>query len=52
MTYPQLVEKLEVVGISEKEINVRDTLSRRKYSAAFLPQCLNALQTTEFCTDA
>ena len=45
VTYAQLVEKLDAIGISEKEVNVRNKLSRGKFSAAFLLQCLNALKT-------
>lgn len=43
VTYAQLVDKLEAVGISEKEVNVRNKLSRGKFSAAFLLQCLTAI---------
>jgi hypothetical protein len=46
VTYAQLVEKLEANGISEKEVNVRNKLSRGKFTAAFLLQCLTALGTT------
>ncbi len=45
VTYAQLVEKLEGIGISEKEANVRNKLSRGKFSAAFLLQCLTAIET-------
>jgi hypothetical protein len=47
VTYAQLVEKLAVVGISEKEVNVRNKLSRGKFSAAFLLQCLQAVGSTD-----
>ncbi|WP_341214224.1 DUF6471 domain-containing protein [uncultured Limimaricola sp.] len=43
MTYAQLVEKLADIEISEKEVNVRNKLSRGKFSAAFLLQCLTAI---------
>ena len=46
VTYAQLVEKLAEVGISEKEVNVRNKLSRGKFSAAFLLQCLTAIGET------
>lgn len=46
VTYAQLVEKLADIGISEKEVNVRNKLSRGKFSAAFFLQCLTAIQTT------
>lgn len=43
VTYAQLVEKLNVRGIDEKEVNVRNKLSRGKFTAAFLLQCLEAI---------
>jgi 3-mercaptopyruvate sulfurtransferase SseA len=43
VTYAQLVEKLAAIGISEKEVNVANKLSRGKFSAAFLLQCLTAI---------
>ena len=43
VTYAQLVEKLAAMGIDEKEVNVRNKLSRGKFTAAFLLQCLNSI---------
>lgn len=43
VTYAQLVEKLSDIGISEREANVRNKLSRGKFSAAFLLACLTAI---------
>ena len=43
VTYGQLVEKLAVIGVDEKEVNVRNKLSRGKFTAAFLIQCLRAV---------
>ncbi|GGH60709.1 hypothetical protein GVY41_17235 [Frigidibacter albus] len=45
VTYAQLVEKLSSMGIDEKEVNVRNKLSRGKFSAAFFLQCLIAVGT-------
>lgn len=45
VTYAQLVERLADIGISEKEANVANKLSRGKFSAAFMLACLSALQT-------
>ncbi len=45
VTYANLVERLADIGISEKEVNVRNKLSRGKFSAAFLLQCLESLKT-------
>jgi 3-mercaptopyruvate sulfurtransferase SseA len=43
VTYSQLVEKLGAMGISEKEVNIANKLSRGKFSATFLLQCLEAI---------
>ncbi len=43
MTYGQLVERLREIGIDDKEVNVRNKLSRGKFTAAFLLQCLEAI---------
>ncbi|MCC5987940.1 MAG: hypothetical protein JJT95_09675 [Pararhodobacter sp.] len=51
VTYAQLVEKLEAIGISEKEVNVRNKLSRGKFSASFMLACLSALQTVTLHLD-
>ena len=48
ITYSQLVEKLAEIGVDEKEANVRNKLSRGKFSAAFLLQCLSAVGVKEF----
>ncbi|MEJ6398588.1 DUF6471 domain-containing protein [Yoonia sp. 208BN28-4] len=45
VTYAQLVEKLDAIGINEKEVNVANKLSRGKFSAAFMLQCLKAIET-------
>ena len=47
VTYAQLVERLANIGISEKEANVANKLSRGKFSAAFLLQCLSAIGVVE-----
>ncbi|EAQ24334.1 DUF6471 domain-containing protein [Roseovarius sp. 217] len=51
VTYAQLVEKLANIGISEKEVNVRNKLSRGKFSAAFMLQCLNAIGSYQLHLD-
>jgi len=47
VTYAQLVEKLAARGIDEKEVNVRNKLSRGKFTAAFFLQCLTAIGLSE-----
>lgn len=44
ITYSQLVEKLEAIGVEEKEANIRNKLSRGKFTAAFMLQCLSAVE--------
>lgn len=46
VTYAQLVEKLATIGVDEKEVNVRNKLSRGKFTAAFLLQCLAAIEVS------
>ena len=41
--YAQLVEKLADIGVEEAEANIRNKLSRGKFSAVFLLQCLSAI---------
>ncbi|MCO5131748.1 MAG: DUF6471 domain-containing protein [Xanthobacteraceae bacterium] len=43
VTYAQLVERLAAIGVDEKEVNIRNKLSRGKFTAAFLLQCLSAV---------
>lgn len=45
VTYSQLVERLAEIGVDEKEVNVRNKLSRGKFTAAFLLQCLQAVDS-------
>jgi len=47
VTYAQLVEKLLAIGISEKEANVANKLSRGKFSAAFMLACLKAIDQSQ-----
>ncbi len=43
VTYAQLVERLASVGIVETEPNLRNKLSRGKFTAAFMLACLEAI---------
>ena len=43
LTYGNLVEKLAEIGVEEKEVNVRNKLSRGAFTAAYLLQCLEAM---------
>lgn len=43
MTYAKLCDKLSDIGVNESETNVRNKLSRGKFTAVFLLQCLEAI---------
>lgn len=51
VTYAQLVDKLAAIGIDEKEVNIRNKLSRGKFTAAFLLQCLAAIGSSSLRLD-
>ena len=51
VTYAQLVERLADIGISEKEVNIANKLSRGKFSAAFMLQCLSAVGSSQLYLD-
>lgn len=43
VSYKQLSEKLEAMGIHETERNINNKISRGGFSAAFFVQCLEAI---------
>ena len=43
VTYAQLVDRLADIGVEEKEANIKNKLSRGKFTAAFLLQCMEAI---------
>lgn len=45
-TYAQLIELLAEKGIEDNERNLRNKVSRGKFTAGFLLQCLSALGCT------
>ncbi len=47
VTYSQLVERLESIDVKEDERNLRNKVSRGKFTAAFLLQCMRALGTEQ-----
>ncbi|PVB60274.1 DUF6471 domain-containing protein [Labrenzia sp. 011] len=51
VTYAGLVDRLSAIGVDEKEANVRNKLSRGKFSAAFLLQCLEAIGSSQLHLD-
>ena len=51
VTYAQLVERLAEIGVKGDERNLRNKVSRGKFTASFLLQCLAALGTNEIRID-
>ena len=47
VSYAQLVEKLSAIGVVDSEPNVRNKLSRGKFTAVFLLQCLEAIGSSD-----
>ena len=47
VTYSQLAKMLDEIGVDEKEANIKNKLSRGKFSAVFMLQCLEAIDTHE-----
>ena len=47
LKYGDLVEKLAAIGVEEKEVNVRNKLSRGSFTAAYFLQCLEAIGVKE-----
>ena len=43
VSYGQLVAKLAEIGVMDSEPNIRNKLSRGKFTAVFLVQCLEAI---------
>jgi len=43
ITYQELAEKLAAVGITETPENIANKISRGKFSAVFLMQCLEVI---------
>ena len=46
VTYKELVEKLAALGVSETSENIANKISRGKFTAVFLVQCLEAIDCT------
>lgn len=43
VTYAELVGKLAAIGVMDSEPNIRNKISRGKFTAVFLVQCLTAI---------
>lgn len=51
VSYGQLVEKLADVGVVDSEPNIRNKISRGKFTAVFFVQCLEAIGTSSLRLD-
>jgi hypothetical protein len=51
VSYAQLVDKLADIGVMDSEPNIRNKLSRGKFTAVFLIQCLEAIGTNSIRLD-
>lgn len=51
VSYGQLVEKLAAIGVVDSEPNIRNKMSRGKFTAVFLIQCLEAIGSTSLRLD-
>ena len=45
ITYAELVGRLQDIGVMDSEPNIRNKISRGKFTAVFLLQCLEAIGT-------
>lgn len=43
VSYAALAERLEAIGVDDNELNLRNKVSRGRFTAVFLMQCLKAL---------
>ena len=51
VTYSELVGKLADLGVMDSEPNIRNKISRGKFTAVFLIQCLEAVGATNLRLD-
>ena len=51
VTYAQLAEKLAAIGVEDSERNLRNKVSRGKFTAGFLLQVMTALGAKEIRLD-
>ena len=43
VTYEELAERLAAIGINDTAVNLRNKVSRGRFAATFLVQCLTAM---------
>ena len=44
VSYAALAKRLKAIGVHDNELNLRNKVSRGRFTAVFLMQCLNALE--------
>lgn len=47
VSYAQLVDRLAEIGVVDSEPNIRNKISRGKFTAVFLLQCMEAIGAKE-----
>lgn len=47
VSYAQLVDRLAEIGVVDSEPNIRNKISRGKFTAVFLLQCMEAIGARE-----
>lgn len=52
VNYAQLVEKLDAIGVVDSEPNIRNKISRGKFTAVFFLQCLEAIGVSSIRIEA
>ena len=45
-TYALLTERLNEIGVEEKEVNIRNKLARGKFSFAFVLKCCEVMEVS------
>jgi hypothetical protein len=43
VSYPQLIEKLQALGVHETKASISNKISRGAFTAAFMLQCMEAI---------
>ena len=51
ITYAELAGKLADIGVMDSESKIRNKISRGKFTAVFLIQCLEAIEATSLRLD-
>lgn len=51
LTYRQLADRLAAIGVSDTPENIANKVSRGRFTAVFLVQCLTALECRELRLD-